>query len=181
MKTSARKRTPTSRLSSEPCDEASIAHRPVACVEHLAEASAGGRSPRRSCACRAALAADPVLDRAEQTGPAAGRGEDREEEEGRGRLPVRAGDAADLELARRLSEEGVGREGHGLARVADDELRDGEVERRSTMSATAPLSTASGAKSWPSARKPRDADEEGPGLDAPRVVGEVGDGRRRPG
>ena len=95
----------------------------VARVEHLAQETLdvdrlGGRPDRG-----APLAADPVLDGAEETGAPAGRGEDGEEEERRRRLPVRAGDADDLELARRVAEEGVGRESHRLAGILDDELR----------------------------------------------------------
>ena len=42
-------------------------------------------------------------------------------------LPVRAGDAHDVQLARRLAEKRVGRDGHGAARVLDDELRNRDV------------------------------------------------------
>ena len=103
-------------------------------VEHLAQEALdvdrlGGR-PHRG----APLAADPVLDGAEETRAPAGRGKDGEEEERGRRLPVRPRDPGDLELARRVAEEGVGREGHRLAGVRDDELRHRQVERRARRS-----------------------------------------------
>ena len=109
---------------------------------------------RRGALDGASLAPDTALDRAEQPGSPAGRGEHREEEEGCRRLPVRPRDRRDRELARRLPEEGVRGGRHGRARVGDDQLRDGRSSSsgRSTTSATAPRSTASAAKSWPSAR-----------------------------
>ena len=62
----------------------------VTAVEHLAEAALEVDRLRRRPEGRTALAADPALDRAEQAGPPAARGEDRvEQERGRG-LPVRA-------------------------------------------------------------------------------------------
>ena len=76
----------------------------------------------------AALAADAHLDGAEEAGPAAGRGQDRVEEKRRRRLPVRAGHAGHLELARRSAEEGIRRERHTQACIRDDELGHVEVE-----------------------------------------------------
>jgi hypothetical protein len=59
------------------------------------------------------------------------------QEEGRRRLAVRAGDAGDLELARRLAEERVGRDGHRRAARRHDELRHVDARAaRSTTSAT---------------------------------------------
>ena len=103
--------------------------RAVAGVEHLAEQTLQvdrlGRRPHDA----APLAADARLDRPEQARAPPGGGEDREQEEARRRLPARAGDADHLELPGRLAEEHVRRGRHRRARVADDDLRHGQVER----------------------------------------------------
>ena len=75
---------------------------------------------------------------------------------------------------RRLAEEGVGRDGHRRARVR----RRRAAARRARAAARRrarprPRATASAAKSWPSARAARDAEEEEAGLDRARVVGEA--------
>ena len=167
VKTSASKRTRSRRWSDEACEDASSAHAAVAGVEHLAEGSLEVDRLRASCGTTGrALAADPRLDRAEQPRAAAGGVEDGMQQEGGRRLAVRPRDAGDLELPRRLAEERVGRDRHGGPRVGHDELRNGRRRGgRSTTSATAPLSTACPAKSWPSARSPRHAEEQRAALD----------------
>ena len=130
MKTSAAKRD-----ADEPLELGRVRRRlhraaAVAGVEHLAEGALEVDRLRRRARDGAPLAADPALDGAEEPGPAAGRGEDRVEEERGRRLPVRARDAGDLELARRPAEERVGRERHRRAGVGDDELGHRQVERR---------------------------------------------------
>ena len=89
------------------------------------------------------LAADTALDRPEQPRPAAGSGEDREQEEARRRLAVRSGDSRHHELSRRMVVELDGAGGHCGPRVDDDELRDGDVERPLDDERRAPRSIAS--------------------------------------
>ena len=96
----------------------------VAGVEHLAERALEVDRLGRRADDRANLTADPALDRAEQAGTAPGGLEHRVEEEGGRGLAARAGDAGDLELARRLAEEDVGRGRHRGPGRRDDELRD---------------------------------------------------------
>ena len=148
--------------------------RAVAGVEHLAEQPLQVDRLRRRALHAAPLAADARLDRAEQARPPARRGENREEQERRRRLPVRAGDAGDLELLGRMAEELVGRGRHRGARIGDDDLRHRSSSGRSTTSAAAPRSTASAAKSCPSACAPGTQKNAAPARNRPRVVCEVG-------
>ena len=95
----------------------------VARVEHLAECALEVDRLGRRAHGRAPLAADPELDRPDQARLPPRRFEDRVEQECGRRLPVRPGDACDLELLGRSSEELDRRRGHRLPRVRDDELR----------------------------------------------------------
>ena len=160
--------------SAEPCDEASSA-------QLRSPASSISRNSRwRSIASGVvrtagrALAADPALDGADQPGPSPGRLEDRVEQERGRRLAVRAGDARDLELARRLAEERRPRPTAIAARASRPRAAARPASTgRSTTSATAPRSTAVGAKSWPSARAPGTQKKSAPGATRARVVREV--------
>ena len=147
----------------------------VSGVEHLAQEALdvdrlGGR-PHRG----APLAADPVLDGAEETRAPAGRGKDGEEEKRGRRLPVRSRDPGDLELARRVAEEGVGRKGHRLAGVRDDELRHRQVELALDDQCGGAVGDGLRCVVVPVRLHPGDADEESPRSHAPCVVGQVGD------
>src|SRR5204863_1653713 len=147
----------------------------VAGVEHLAE----GALQIDRLGCRpdrwTSLAADAAFDRAEQPRTPPGRGQDRMEKEGGRRLPVRPRDAGNLELPRRFAEEDDGRLGHRPPGVRDDDLRDVELER--------PLDDERGRPPLHSVTRERvtvvalagHAEEERPGPDGARVVGEVGD------
>ena len=95
----------------------------VAGVEHLAKRALEVDRLRRRPHDRPDLATDPALDRPEEAGTAARRLEHGVEQEGGRRLPTRAGDAGDLELAGRLAEEDVRRRRHRRPRRRDDELR----------------------------------------------------------
>jgi hypothetical protein len=149
--------------------------RAVARLEHLAEGSLEVDRLAGRTDGGATLASDPVLDRAEEAGTAAGRREDREEEEGGRRLPVRACGAGDFELARRLSEEGIGCKGHGLPGVADEELGHRQIERALDDERDRTVGNGVGGKIVAVGLVAGHADEERPGSDAARVVGEVGD------
>ena len=102
--------------------------RAVAGVEHLAEHPLQVDRLGRGAHDTAPLAADPRLDRPEQAGTPPRGCEDREQEEARRRLAARTGDADHLELPRRLAEEHIRSRSHRRARVADDDLRHGQVE-----------------------------------------------------
>src|SRR6266511_2372120 len=147
----------------------------IAGVEQLAERALEvdrlGRRTRRG----AALPADPVLDRAKEAGTTAGGGEDGEEQERGRRLPVRPGDAYDLELLGRMVEERVGREGHGFACVSDDELRDGEVERAFNDEGSGAIGDRLRREVVAVGLEAANADEERPRGDPAGVVGKAGD------
>src|SRR6266496_5851663 len=95
---------------------------PIACAEHLTEGALEVDRLGRRTECRAALAPDQALDRAEQAGPAARRAENRVEEEGGRRLAVRAGHACNLERPGRVVEEDDGGLGHRTPGVRHDQL-----------------------------------------------------------
>ena len=94
----------------------------IAGVEHLTEGALEIDGLGCRAYDRAHSAADPALDGAEQAGTPPRGLEHRVEEECGCRLPARAGDAGDLELARRLAEEDVGRGRHRRPRGRDNEL-----------------------------------------------------------
>src|SRR5581483_2487678 len=147
--------------------------RTVAGIEHLTEGPLqvdrlGGRPDDA-----ATLAADARLDRPEQARPPAGGGEDGEEEERRGRLAARAGDADDLELARRLAEEDVRRRRHRGAGVADDDLRHVELERPLDDERDGAVLDRLLREVVPVRPLPGDAEEDVSPRDGPRVVGEI--------
>ena len=95
------------------------------------------------------------------------------EEEGRRRLAVRAGDPHNLELARRFAEEEDGSLGHRLPHVGHDELRDFNVEPPFDDERGRPGLDRVGREVVPVGRGAADAEEESPGRDRTRVVGEV--------
>ena len=146
----------------------------VAGVEHLAEEPLEvdclrGRERRGAFS-------PPILhSTVPQAGVPPGRLEHRVQQERGRRLPVRPRHAHDLELLRRLAEEGVRGDRHRCPAVGDDELRASHVELAlDDQRGRAPLE-----------RFPRkvvavdpgaaDAEEQGAGHDIPRVVGEVAD------
>ncbi len=96
-------------------------------------------------------------------------------QEGRRRLAVGAGDPDHLQRRGGVAVEARRRPGAiAAAHVGDHHLGDPEVRAAArTTSAAAPRSTAAGAKSWPSAREARDAEEERARLHRPCVVGEL--------
>ena len=100
----------------------------VARVEHLAEEALQVDRLRRRERRRTPNSAHMPLHRADEPRPPTCGLEDRAEQEGRRRLPVRPGHARELELLRRLSEEDVRRDGHRLPRRRNDELRHVDVE-----------------------------------------------------
>ena len=179
VKTSAAKRTRSSRPSAEPCEVASIA-------QLRSPASSISRNSRwrsiASAVVRVAGRRSPStrrLDRPEQPRPPAGGGEHRVEQEGGRRLPARAGHPGDLQLLGRPAEELVGGHRHRRARVRDDELRHGRARaaarRRARPRRSRPPPAA---KSCPSARCP-DAEEERPRPGRAGVVGQVANLRGR--
>ena len=175
MKTSASKRTRSRRRSAEPCERRLDGRAAVAGVEHLAEQPLEvdrlGRRERRG---RRSPPTSP-LDRPEEAGLATRGIEDRVQQERGRRLPVRARDARDLELLRRLAEEDVGRDRHRLAHGRHDELRHVELERSlDDERGGAALDRLPG-EVVPVDPLAADAEEERAGGDAPRVVGEVAD------
>ena len=147
----------------------------VAGVEHLAELALQVDRLGRRADGRPALAADAALDRPEQPGPPAGRGEDRVEQERGRRLAVRAGHAGDLELLRRPAEELVGGDGHRCARARDDELRHVELERPLDDQRHRAVRDRVGGELVPVRARPGNAEEEAPRPGGAGVVGEVGD------
>ena len=123
---------------------------------------------------RPALAADAPLDVREQPGRAPVRLEDRVQQERGGRLPVRAGDRGDVELARRVAEEE--RRRRAASPRARPARRAAAAPRRrgcSTTSATAPSDGGGRRERVPVARRAAHAEEQRPGHDVARVVGEV--------
>src|SRR5439155_21874730 len=147
----------------------------VAGVEHLAEGALdvdrlGGRTDRGT-----ALAPDAALDRAEQPGTAAGGGKDRVEQERGRRLPVRAGDARDLQLLARPAEELLGEGRHGAANIGDDELWDVEVDRALDDQRYGAVRDGVRSEVVPVGARARDAEEQRAGPGRAGVVGEVAD------
>ena len=148
----------------------------VAGVEHLPELALQVDRLGRRAHGRPPLAADAALDRPEQPGPPAGRGEDRVEQERRRRLAVRAGDAGDLRAPRSGGRRTRRPRRPSLrARSATTSCGTSSSSGRSTTSATAPFATASAANSCPSARVPGTQKKRLPGRARAGVVGEVGD------
>ena len=147
----------------------------VAGVEHLADRRWTSIASRCGAHRRAPLAADPVLDRAEKAGPAAGRGEDGEEEEGGGRLPVRAGHPGDLS-----SRVGWPKKASAASAIAsresrDDELGNGQIELALDDERGRAVGDGLGREIVPVGLEAGHADEERAGCDAAGIVGEVGD------
>jgi hypothetical protein len=149
--------------------------RAVARVQHLAEGALEIDRLAGRPGGRAALSADAVLDRAEEPGTTPCGREDGEEEKGGRRLPVRAGDAGDLELPRRVSEESIGSKSHGFSGVADEELGRRQLERPLDDERGRPVGDGVGGELVSVGLVTGHADEEGPGCDAAGVVGQVGD------
>jgi len=148
---------------------------PISGVEHLTEGALEVDCLRRRADRRPGIAPDPALDRAEQSRPAAGRCEDRVEEECGRCLAVRAGDAGDLELARRVLEEDNSGLSHRPSHVRHDKLGDVKLEHaldRERCRAAFHRFAGEGVAVVPFAG---DAEEERSRPDGARVVGEVGD------
>jgi hypothetical protein len=148
---------------------------PVTRVQHLAEGALQIHGLRGRAGRGTPLAADPVLDRPEEAGPPPSRSEDGEEQERRGGLAIRSRDPEHLELARRVLEEGIGRECHGFPRVGDDELRNGQVEGALDDEGRGAVADGLGSVVVPVGLQAADADEERSGQRSARVVGEVAD------
>ena len=152
----------------------------VAAVGHLAQEPLQVDRLRRVQAGRAALAADAALDVREQTGRAAGRHQDRAQQECGRRLPVGSRHPGDGELGCRVAEEEDGRDGHRRPNVGHDELR--QPQRQGALDderGGAPLGCGRSEVVPVLAASP-DAKEERPRADGSRVVGEVGDLDRNP-
>ena len=168
VKTSASKRTRSRRRSAAPCELASIAtlRSPASSISRKSRC----RSIASGVVCGAgrALAADDPLHGADEPGPPAGRVEDRAQQKRRRRLPVRPGDARDLELPRRLAEEDVRRDGHRRPRVSTTSCGTSTSSGRSTTSATAPSLDRLPANSCPSTRAPRTQKKSDP-VRSPRA------------
>ena len=149
--------------------------RAVARVEHLAKEPLQVDRLGRRALDAAALAADARLDRADQAGPPAGRGEDREEQKRRRRLAVRPGYADDLRAPRVGSaEELVGRRRHRGARVGDDELRHVDVEPPLDDEGDRAALDRLACEIVPVGVRAADAEEQRAGADRARVVREIG-------
>ena len=84
-------------------------------------------------------------------------------------------DAGHLELARRLAEERIRRDRHRCARVVDDELRHVDLERALDDEGDRPGRHHVRCEVVPVHPRAGDAEEEGSGRHAARVVCEVGD------
>jgi hypothetical protein len=145
----------------------------IARVEHLAKRAlevdrlgrrAGGGPP---------LAADAALDRPQQPGAPPRGLEDRVQEEGGRRLAARAGHGRDLQLVRRPREELRGCQGHGLAHVGDDRLRDADRERPRDDKRSRARRDGALREVVPVGALPRDAEEQRPRPDRTAVVCEV--------
>ena len=87
-------------------------------------------------------------------------------------VPVTPGD---LELARRVAEEGVGRKSHRLAGIRDDELRYRHVELTLDDQCGGAVGDGLRCVVVPVRLHPGDADEESPRSHSPCVVGQLGD------
>ena len=146
---------------------------PVTGVEHLPEDALEVDRLRRRPDGWPPLAADPGLDRAEQSRPPPRRGQHREEQERGGRLPVRPRHSGDGQVPRRIVEEGDRRAGHRRAGVGDDELRpvdvDGTFDDERDRAVRDRLRGDVVTVEPPS----RHAEEERARLERSRVVGEV--------
>ena len=149
--------------------------RPVAGIEHLAEGPLEVDRFGRRADHRAPLATDTAFDRPEETRPSAGRGEDRVEEEGRSRLPVRARDTEDLELARGRAEEDVRCEPDRPARALDDELGHRKVERALHEQGNGPSPNGLGCERVAVSGEAGNAREQGSGSGLGRLVREIRD------
>ena len=149
--------------------------RPVAGIEHLAEGPLEVDRLGRRADDRTPLASDTALDRAEEARPSAGRGEDRVEEEGRGRLSVRARDTEDLELARGRAEEDVCCERDRSARALDDELGYRQVERALHEQGDGSSPDGLGCELVAVGGEAGNAREQGPGSGLGRLVREIRD------
>ena len=136
----------------------------VAGVEHLAEQSLEVDRLGRRVRGGPRPPSDEPLHCAHEARRAAGRGEDRAEEERRRRLAVRAGHTGHLERTGRLAEEDVRCNGHRDPRVLDQQLGNVELEwalddqRGGTRRDGAP------ANSCPSARDPGTQKNSVPGT-----------------
>jgi hypothetical protein len=151
---------------------------PVARADHLPEEPLevdrlGRREGRGSL-----LAADDPAHGAHEPGHAPRVFEHGVEQERRRRLAVRPRDACDLELARRLAEEGVRGDGHRCACVRDDELGHDDVELALDDERDRALLERLPREVVPVDRAASNAEEERACLDGARVVREVGDLRR---
>ncbi len=97
------------------------------------------------------------------------------EQESRRRLPVRAGDRRNVERGRRVVEEEVRGRGHRGARVANDELGQPDGDGMLDDERRSPELGGLGCQGVPVGAPAADAEEERPGRDGARVVGEVAD------
>ncbi len=89
-------------------------------------------------------------------------------------LPFVPGHARDAQRTRRLAEEAVGERRHGGARIGDDRLRHGDVERPLAHHGDRAGGDRGGGVVVPVTERAGHADEQRSGDDATRVVGEVG-------
>ena len=166
VKTSTRKRVPARRPCALPIDVASIAH-------ERSPASSISRSRRwRSIASgvfRPIGRSSPPTTRrmfVSSAGPAAGRLEDRVQQERGRRLAVRAGDGGDLELSDGRPKNSAAAGPIASRTLGTTSCGTSRSSRRSTTSATAPRSTACAARSWPSTVRPGMQKKSAPGVTA---------------
>ena len=148
---------------------------PVTGVEHLPEKALEVDRLRRRERRRARDAADDPLHRPDETGSAACRGEHRAQEVRRRRLAVGAGDARDLELARRLAEEEVCRDGHRHPDVVDDELGSDDIDYPLDDERNRAALDRLGGERVTVDMRARNAEERGARTHRARVVCEVAD------
>ena len=152
----------------------------VAGVGHLAQEPLEVDRLGRVQPGRPLLAADAPLDVREQARRPSGRLEDRLEQERRRRLPVRAGDAGDLELAGRVAEEETSRDRHRRANVGHDELGQLDVERVVDDERGRPERRRRRGEGVAVRVPPAHAEEERARADGACVVGEIARSRPSP-
>ncbi len=147
----------------------------VAGVEHPAERPLQVDRLRGGPLDRLRRPADDLLDRAEQAGADAGPLEDRADEKGGRRLPVRPGHADHAELGARIAEEPRRDRCHRRPRVGDDELRNGDVERALDDERHGAGLDDGGREVVAVGGAPGHAEEQRPGPDRAAVERNVGD------
>jgi hypothetical protein len=143
-------------------------------VEHLPERPLEVDRLRRRSLDLGFGAAHDLLDGPKLARPLPGALEHMAEQEGRGGLAVRAGDPGHPKLRGGIAVEGGGCGRHRTPRVADEGLRDLEVQPALGHQRGGPSLDGGGGEVVPVGAGPGDAEEQRPGLDVARGVGEPG-------